>query len=248
MTKIVLALLLIGWLWQPGYGQHTDTPAAYASRIQPIVASERVGSRLVHRLDSLQATCMPSRSYVHIVFNRDIDLGFKQRRLDVSLNSYRFQINLLCRHDTIFSSAITLAEDKKYDYYWYDEAVIRQFLYQRNQLYKSEKTASELLAGLATPVTYAIYCGDGAPLTAEGAAIKRWVSKKKAAPLLVMLTSFSCETQAFAVAGLRQLQQNGYHLPATTQALVEHIVARNAELVTCSGCLSGLVEKIYPLR
>lgn len=248
MTKLVLALLFMAWLRQPAYGQRPDTPAAYLSRMQPIVESESLGSRLAQRLDSLQAACIPSRSYANVLFNRAIDVGFTQRRLEVSLNFYRFQVDLLCRNDTIFSRTIASQDDAQCAYRWYNQAVIGQFLRQRNQLYKAEKTANELLAELATPSTYAFNCGDGAPPTAEGVAIERLVAKHKTAPLLAMLTSFNCETQAFGVAGLQRLQQRGYRLSPATQELIAHVVNRNAELVTCSGCLSGLIEKIYPLH
>ena len=245
MAKILLVLLLFVSLSHPAHSQAADTPAAYLTKIQAVIASECLGTRLVRRLDSLQAKHIPSRSYVNVNFNRAIDLGFKQYRLAMSLNFYRFQVNLLCRHDTIFLRTIAWEENEKYAYQWYNQPVIEQFLQKRNQLYGSAKTASQLLSDLAAPIEYAFYCGDGAPKTERGAAIERLVAKRKYAELLAMLQSFNCENQAYGVAGLRLLQQRGYQLPSAVQALIEHIKARNSELLTCSGCLSGLVEKIY---
>ena len=245
MAKILLVVLLLMRLLQPACGQAADTPEKYLARIQSVVASERLGSRVVQRLDSLMAKHMPSRSYLNGQFNRDLDLGFKQRRLTMSLNFYRFQVNLLCRNDTIFLRTIDSEEDKRCSDHQYNHVVVAAFLQKRNEFYQSTQTAEQLLLDIASPREFAFYCGDVNPLTADGAMINQLVAKRKAAPLLAMLASLNCETQAYGVAGLQQLQRRGYRLPAVSQVLVNYIKARNSELVTCSGCFAGLVRKIY---
>ncbi|MGI4762660.1 MAG: hypothetical protein ACRYF0_18260 [Janthinobacterium lividum] len=245
MAKILLVLLLFVRLLQPARGQAADTPEKYLARIRSVVASEPLGSSVVQRLDSLVAKHIPSRSYLNGQFNRDLDVGFKQRRLVISLNFYRFQVNLLCRNDTIFLSTIDSEEDKKCSDHRYNHLLVVAFLQKRNEFYQSAQTAEQLLLDIASPREFAFYCGDGSPLTADGAMINQLVAKRKAAPLLAMLASFNCETQAYGVAGLQQLQRRGYRLPAASQALLDYIKARNSELVTCSGCFAGLVRKIY---
>ncbi len=245
MARIFVVLLSLTGLLQPTLGQAADTPEAYLKKIRAVVASERSGTRLVQRLDSLAAAHMPSRSYLKAEFNRDIDLGFTQRRLAMSLNFYRFRLSLLCRNDTIFLSTINWEEDKKQAARWYNQAVIAEFLRKRNQLYNSSKTVEQLLADLELVREYAFYCGDGSPLTPDGAEVNRLAVKRKIDELTMMLHSFTCETQAYGVAGLQQVQRRGYRLPTASQALVAYIKARNSELSTCAGCLSGVVRRIY---
>jgi hypothetical protein len=60
-----------------------------------------------------------------------------------------------------------------------------------------------------------------------------------------MLKSFNCETQAYGVAGFNMLAKKEYEIPFNILKLIQHIKKRNAELVTCSGCLAGIINKIY---
>ncbi|MCS3797230.1 hypothetical protein [Niastella sp. OAS944] len=226
-------------------GQDTKENAAFFNLIQDIVATERVGNNLVYRLDTLKAKFIPSRSNLNDYFNRDIDFGFKHRRINLRLNFARYQIDLLCRNDTIFLSSISSAGYKSINYNNYNKEVIALFLEERNKLYRSHKTPAELIKDLSLPEEYAFHCGDGMPKTKKGQYIERLVDEENTVALIDMLKSFNCETQAYGVAGLEMLKKQDYQISDGAQKLIDHIKKRNSDLIVCAGCLSGLIEKVY---
>lgn len=226
-------------------GQDKKETSAYFDLIKAIVTTEKLGNNLVYRLDTLKAKFIPSRSHVNDYFNRDIDLGFKHRRIAMSLNFAGYQIDLLCKNDTIFLSSISSADYKGINYDNYDKEVIYQFLKQHNKFYNSGKTPRQLIKEISLFEEYAFYCGDGMPKTQKGKYIDQLVEEENTSALVSMLKSFNCETQAYGVAGLEMLQKRGYQIPYEIQEQIDHIKKRNSELVVCSGCLSGLIDKIY---
>jgi phosphoserine phosphatase len=60
-----------------------------------------------------------------------------------------------------------------------------------------------------------------------------------------MIKSLNCEIQAYGVTGLEMLQKKDFQISYKTQQLINYIKKRNTELVICSGCFSGVIEKIY---
>ena len=225
-------------------GQDKKETFAYFELIKSIASSERFGNNLAYRLDTLKSKFIPSRSGVNDYFNRDIDFGFKHRRINVNLNITGYQIDLLCQKDTIFLISITTIYPS-INYKNFNKSIIDQFLKNRNKLYSSSKTAMQLIKEISFEEEYAFYCGDGDPKTQKGKYIERLVEEKNSDELLDMLKSFNCETQAYGVSGYNMLAKKDYEIPVDVKKLIDHIRKRNAELVICSGCLSGLVEKIY---
>ena len=226
-------------------GQDKKETSAYFDLIKNIVTTEKLGNNLVYRLDTLKSKFIPSRSNVTDYFNRDIDFGFKHRSITVNLNFAAFRVDLLCRHDTIFLSSIASVDYNSLSYDNYDKEVVDEFLKRRNKFYNSSKTFRQLIKEISFLEEYAFYCGDGMPKTQKGKDIDLLVDDENVATLNDMLKSFSCETQAYGVAGLEMLEKRDYQLPNDTKKLINHIRQRNSELIICSGCLSGLIEKIY---
>ena len=229
------------------HGQDKKETNAYFNLIKEIVSSERLGNNLVHRLDTLSSKFIPSRSRVNDYFNRDIEFGFKHRRIYVSLNLAGYQIDLFCYNDTIFLNSIT-SSYTSINYDSYNKGIIDQFLKKRNKFYASTKTARQLIKEISYDEEYAFYCGDGSPKTQMGKNIEQLVEDESTDTLLDMLKSFNCETQAYGVAGFTLLSKKDYEVPPDGQKLIDHIKKRNSELVVCSGCLSGIVDKIYSPR
>ncbi len=87
---------------------------------------------------------------------------------------------------------------------------------------------------------------DGSPKTIEGKYIEKLVDEENVEELTNMLQSFCVETQAYAVSGFSMLGKNDYPVSPEILKLINYIQKRNSETITCSGCLTGLVEKIYP--
>jgi hypothetical protein len=229
-------------------GQGKKETSAYFDLVKAIVMTEKLSHNLTNRLDTLKSKFIPSRSQVNDYFNRDIDFGFKHRRISLSLNFADYQVDLLCRNDTIFVSSITSAHYKSINYDNYDKEEIEQFLNQRNNFYNSSKTTIQLIKEISLPEVYAFYCGDGNPKTQKGKYIEQLVDQENKATLAEMLNSLNCETQAYGVAGLEMLEKRDYQIPDDLQQLIIHIKKRNSELITCSGCTFGIVGKIYPRK
>ena len=59
-----------------------------------------------------------------------------------------------------------------------------------------------------------------------------------------MLASIHCETQAYAIAGFDMIK-NKRKITHQQLLLIKHVKQRNAVVITCEGCLSGLQRTIY---
>lgn len=247
MTRFLYLSIVSFLFYLTAKGQDKEETLGYFDLVKTIVATEKSDSNLVYRLDTLALKFISSRSDVRNYFNRDIDCGFRHRR--ILLGSYLAgnQVDLLCRNDTIFLSIITLTEygTINYNYYNYEQIVIDQFLAQRNKLYRSSKTVRQLVKEISLSEEYAFYCGDAMPKTEKGKYIEQLVDEKNAWTLIDMLKSFNCETQAYGVAGLEMLKKQGRQIADHPKKLIDHIKKRNAELVVCQGCFAGLIDKIY---
>jgi hypothetical protein len=246
MTKLICSTIFSFLFYLSVQGQDKKETSAYFEQIRAIVSSENLGNNMVYRLDTLKSKFIPSRSHATDYFNRDIDFGFKHRSIIVNLNFAGFRVDLVCRNDTIFLSSITSADYKSIKYDKYNREGIDQFLYQRNNFYNSSKTATQLIKEISLPEVYAFYCGDGNPKTEKGKYIEKLVDQKNIERLAEMLNSFNCETQAYGVSGLEMLEKRNHQLSKEIQKAIIHIKKRNSELITCSGCTSGIVAKIYP--
>lgn len=245
MSKFLYSTIFLLLFFLTGQGQDKKETSAYFDLIKAIVSTEKSSNHLIYRLDTLKSKFIPSRSRVNDYFNRDIDFGFKHRRITMSLNFAGYQVDLFCRNETIFLSSIKSADYKSINYDNYDKEVVDHFLKQRNKFYSSSKTSRELIKEISSPEEYAFYCGDGMTKTQKGKHIEQLVDEENTAALIDMLKSFNCETQAYGVAGLEMLEKRDYQISYDTKKLIEHIKKRNSELVVCSGCLSGLIDKIY---
>ncbi|MGV3587986.1 MAG: hypothetical protein ACO1OF_13350 [Adhaeribacter sp.] len=98
---------------------------------------------------------------------------------------------------------------------------------------------------ISSNITYAFYCGDGLPKTNEGKHIERLVNTRSIIKLNEMLNSINIETQTYGVAGFEMLSKKFVKISKEQKEVINYIKKRNSEVVTCSGCLTGLVEKIY---
>ena len=244
MTKFLFSTILVFYFFS-AQGQSKKETTAYFDLIKSIVISEKNDTTLFYRLDTLKSKFIPSRSHLNDYFNRDIEFGFKHRRITMSLNFAGYQIDILCKNDTIFLCSISSTSYNSIKYDTFDKQTIELLLKKRNKLYNSNKTSGQLIKEISLPEEYAFYCGDGMPKTQKGKYIEQLVDEENRSTLIKMVKSFNCETQAYGVAGLEMLKKRDYEISYDIQKLIDHIKKRNSELVVCSGCLSGLIDKIY---
>jgi hypothetical protein len=229
--------------------QNAEETSAWMERIKVILAGEKTGNHLLYRLDTLKSEFIPSRSRVVDYFNRDLDFGYRHRRLNVELNMSMYQVDLLCFHDTIYlSSVITDPE-----FYWepdlssrqFDSAHVMPYLSRRNRFYRSKKDVSQLFSEISLDEEYAFYCGYADSKTEKGRYIDSLVDAEDVSTLTDMLKSINCETQSYGIAGLERLEAQNVDLAPEITYLIRYVKRRNSELTTCSGCLRGLVTRIY---
>lgn len=252
MIKISYLLLPLYFLTlSQVYGQK---PSGYFKLVDSLVLSGNVATSKVLsvKLDSLKAKNVPWGSSFGTSFDRDVDFGYKHKRLNLALNHNLFQIDLLTRNDTIFARTVwnysNLFQVERYPLAFDSSFVIgkvNEYLLQRNKRYHSKKTVNDLLKEISIYSVYAFYCGDGLPITEEGEAIMKLVEDENTEALLEMLQSINIETQAYGVGGFSILERQGFIIPSYIYKIIKHIKARNSETVVCNGCLTGLIEKIY---
>ena len=247
LTTLTLVLVL--------FKTNGQTPKYYFKVVDSIVLAETTSKNLQTKLDTLKSKYIPSRSSFSISFDRDIDFVFRHHRLNVELNFEKFQIDLLTHNDTIYARTIrhyynpfemdktTLAFASSFSF-----EKVNEYLTQRNKFYKSQKTLKDLIKEISEYRVFAFYCGDGSPLTEEGKQIKEIAAQEKTDTLFQMLQSICVETQAYGVSGFKILENNGYPIDSDVSKIIKRIKKRNSETVTCSGCITGLIRKIYSKR
>jgi len=215
-----------------------------------IVMTENSATKLYTKLDNLKSKFIPSRSRLSTYFDRDIDFGYSHQRINIELNFHRYQIDLLKRDDTILVKVIkdyhNPAEiDTTTKYFNAKSALNFDYLTLRNKFYKSNKSIFDLTSEISTYQVFAFYCGMGSSKTKEGIYIEKLVDNKNISELTKMLQSICVETQAFAISGFEMLSQRSFRIDAATQVIIDHVKKRNSETIICSGCLTGLIEKLY---
>jgi len=257
MFSRILILITFSTLWCiNGYSQH------FAKKDFDIVnnAADSAGTKdaLVARLNGLLKNYMSSGSGVALQFNRQLHGEFYHQRIAVRFYPNNFYINLLTRNDSIFLSTVYFAAspfagepgfkdaDAVVKTIHSHTAVVAAFLKERNRFYQSHKTANEVAIELSGNDMYAMNCGDGAPLTAAGKRLHDLLKQEDPFPEITgMLQNLSCEVQAYGVTAVDLLMQKGVAIDDLNNKLYQYIRKRNATVVTCSGHLAGIKEKLY---
>ncbi|MDX5419759.1 MAG: hypothetical protein LPK09_11135 [Hymenobacteraceae bacterium] len=217
----------------------------YFDQINKIVSREALMGDLYNRIDSLQSRKIPSRSGIAKHLDRDIDFGYRHQQISLQINFERFTIDLLTKNDSVLLSVISHNDHKKLHKAYYNELVIQSYLTLRNQFYRTDKKVKDLVKEISLDKVFAFYCGDGLPETDEGKNVNRLVKDKNIQKLSDMLGSINIETQSYGVEGFEMLKKKLVRIPKEHKEIIEHIKERNSEVITCSGCLSGLVNKLY---
>jgi hypothetical protein len=215
-------------------------------RIKNVLSTENDLEKLRQKLDSLRSTFKDKKNnFVDNFLNRSIDFEYNHNRIRIQFDLWFYQIDLITKNDTIFLKSIKTEYFNKLTYQSYEQNLLKDYLEKRNSFYNSNKALKDLLKEISIDETFAMYCGDGLPYTEEGKKIKKLVKRKNIKNLKKMLTSFNCEKQSFGVLGFKLLAEEGIIIPKEYEKLIEHIKTRNSELQICSGCITGLIEKVY---
>jgi hypothetical protein len=215
-------------------------------KLKHILSTENNFIQLIVRLDSLKLTFKDKKNnYVDNLINRDIDFSYNHNRIRVVFDLYEYQIDLITKKDTIYLKSLKTEYINRFTYRYKNTNELTVYVNSRNQLYNSRKKIKDLTKEISSNVTYAITCGEELSYTDEALEIIKLVKKENIKSLKEMLASFSCEEQSYAVMGFSMLSQNKIDIPNEILSIIEHIKERNSELQICSGCIVGLIEKIY---
>jgi len=215
-------------------------------KIKEILTTENSCKNLITKLNSLKLTFKDQiNNNVYDFLNRDIDFDHNHKRIRVNFDTWHYQIDIITKNDSIYLKSIKTEYFKKHSYNSLNENELKRYLLKRNTFYRSHERIKQLLEEISLNETFAMRCGDGLPYTKEGLKIKSFVDEEDIESLKIVLSNFNCEKQAFAVLGFSMLSKKEVEIPNECKILIEHIKKRNAELQICSGCITGLVEKIY---
>jgi hypothetical protein len=254
-TQNALRLFLVTTFILAYFYSTGQTTKATFKLVDGIILSENYSTVLSTKLDSVKSKFNPSKTNFSIKFDRDIDFGYKHKRIELRLNFEDFQIDLLAKNDTIYARTIQhyySFDDREDGILNFDSSFtlgkVNEYLSIRNRFYRSNKTIADLLKELSEYKMYAFYCGDALPITDQGEYIQKLVEEKNVDKLFEMLQSISVETQACGVVGLSMLKKKGVRLTPETIKIVKYIKKRNSETVSCSGCFRGIILKIYSTK
>ena len=241
-----LFLLLTFFLVFENYAQTEVEVEKNFQKIKKIISSENDFEKMKSKLDSVKLTFKDQRNnFVDYYLNRSIDFGHNHNRIKIQFDMWQYQIDIITKNDSIYLKSLKTEYFKKYSFENLDKNALKDYLENRNIFYKSNKTYKDLLKEISLDETFAMYCGDGSPYTKEGLKIKKLVENRNVKKLKKILSSFNCEKQSFGVLGFKLLTEKGIDFPKEYEKLIEHIKARNSELKICSGCITGLVERVY---
>ena len=214
--------------------------------LKSILKTENNFIFLEKKLDSLKLTFEDQKNnYVDVFLNRDIDFNYKHKRIRVSFDNYDFQIDLITKNDSLFFKLLKTEYFKNFTYQTQNKNELGNLINLRNEYYNSKKNLKDLSKEITTNETYAMYCGESFSITYQGIIIQKLVKDKDIESLTKMLSSYNCEKQSFGVLGFSLLDEINFEIPKKVLLIIEHIKKRNSELQICSGCITGIMNKIY---
>lgn len=250
--RILLSLLLLF-----AFFNVIAQPVTYFLKIQTLATKTRLASELYEKIDSLKQTRRPNQSSIKILFNRDVDFGYTQKRIQIEFNARDFyQLNLLIKNDTICLSSTIFSSvfgpspgeaqaNKTLGIPSMDTIGALNYLKLRNRFYKSTKTLNDLKNEINLNEIYALNGGDGYNETWYKKHIDTLVRRKNYVELEAMLKRINCETQTYGVTAFNLLKKSGHTIPLADQKIIDHIKRRNSEIESTEGDLGPIIWKAY---
>ncbi|WP_295797228.1 hypothetical protein [Mucilaginibacter sp.] len=212
-------------------------------KIEDIAKKETRASQFFQKLDSLKKTRQPHDSNVDIYFDRDVDFGYRHERISVTLNSWRYHVDLLTKSDSIYLTSVRF-DDDFYDNFYSKRKFVKvdtlnssRYLSLRNEFYCSNKSLADLHAELSIAEEFASHCGDGSRMTRRWKKLQAQAKDNRQKKFLHMLQSFCCEEQEYGLAGFKMIEKTEKKVPKGIGEIIKHIESRKSDLVICAGCL-----------
>ncbi|MEA5404459.1 hypothetical protein VB776_16120 [Arcicella sp. DC2W] len=228
---------------------HAQKDRHYLGILTTILKKENSAKHFIKQLDSLH-TKFSRHGLANTYIDRDVDFDVFHLRVNIFLDSESYQIDLLKENDSLLAKSIKnypniLISNSPLFVTIADSNKVLNFLRQRNTFYQSKKSISDLIEELTMSEEYAFKCGYGSKTTEKGAIVEAFVENENIDELHKMLQSINIETQAFGVQGFKMLEVAHFYIPKYIRKTLSHIKKRNSITITCAGCFTGILERIY---
>jgi hypothetical protein len=245
MLKKAILLFLLQAIFLKAYCQLDK----YYHKIEAVAYHEKSAVNLYKRIDSIKQTRRPNDSHMAVYFDRDVDFGYRQQRIEVTFNSDPYQVNLLTKNDTIYFSSVLFGNSMADNYDIFNKSMCHpkidtpeaiKYMLLRNHFYGSSKSINDLKDELNLNAEYAYRCGDGLNITARWHEIEALARNNKINDLADLLKNINCEQQQYGVAGFAILKKRGFKISKENQKLINYISKRQSDLVVCNECFTGI--------
>ncbi len=251
MYKRLIFILPILMAFSEAFGQ-ANLYTSFYHKFEAVANKETSYKQFYARIDSIVKTREPSNSSIKTEFDRNVDFGYTQQRISITLNGqYFYYLSLLTHHDTLCYASVLYGhppfmndEEDKYNkrtnHPKIDTLKATKYLKLRNVFYGSTKNIDDLKDELNMAEVYSLYCGDGNLKTHEYKNLEQLVKQKRVNKLRAMLTSIACERQAYGVFGFKLLQKAGIKISDNDKKIIAYLDKRKSPVMECQGCFVGI--------
>ncbi|WP_281615342.1 hypothetical protein [Flammeovirga sp. SubArs3] len=213
----------------------------YFNKINSILLENVNPSSAIYLLEKEVGKGIQSRSNFYLHYRRNLHESYNHLRLTVEMNWEEFQIDLIEKNDSIVYRSVRHDYNKMYQNVIFNNDQVISLVSKWNEFYNATKTLEDLIQEIRLDIEFAYRCGDGAPETETYIEIKKMAKLRQLKKLDKYCQSFSIENQTYGVIGYEMVKLKS----VKTKNILKHIKERNAEVTTCHGCISGIIEKPF---
>jgi len=194
--------------------------------------------------------------YDRTPLTRSMDFGYEHTfwEFDFVHGSFstNFKLSLISINDSIVFGKLErlhwkgqIEETQKFSIV---EAELQSLVNKHNIFYSTDYKAEEFISELTTEYYFSLGCGEtGSDRPSESDKMLNWAKSNNIKKLGQWLCSPNYELQAYAIDGLRRIEEAGTSIPKQLTTIVEHLLSRNSIVINCSGCLMGLETPVTQL-
>ncbi|MGH1436397.1 MAG: hypothetical protein ACRBG0_18260 [Lewinella sp.] len=179
--------------------------------------------------------------------NREIGFGCSEKNISFQLdeNDYYYNLKALVENDRIL--AIKMIYRNHENLLIKDRAAIRNYLKAHNTLFKTSKRIKDIEKEFFDTHMFSSGCGFSGEPTKEWIEMEDMCSGNKYESLWNFMSSTNMDIQAYGLIGILRLNKDGFKIPEYDLEIIERIVNRNSDVLTCMGCSPGEVFRLSDL-
>ena len=160
-------------------------------------------------------------------------------------NKEYYQLKLLCLNDEIVIA--NLFESNNESYWISQEDLLFIYIDWHNEQYKVTKSIRDIKREFLIEHMFSSGCGFSGEPTKYWIMMEEYVREEKFQNLWSLICNTNLEIQAYGVIGIKKMIQAGYDLSIEQEQILSYVLERNAEIVTCMGCIPGELHKLTDL-